>query len=89
LVEVIGTSKHFNIEEYELTYLKFSEVGKRKRKTYESFRKKYNKIIKCLVKNQIIPQENAMIHTGLQKNFLNKKRMWEFSRVFVVYSDTN
>lgn len=33
-IEVEGTSKHFNIDEYELTHLKFVEVGKNKRKTY-------------------------------------------------------
>jgi hypothetical protein len=30
-----------------------------------------------------------MIHSGIQMNFNNKKRLWEFSRVFVVYSDKN
>lgn len=34
LIEVEGSSKHFNIEEYDLTHLKFVESGKNKRKTY-------------------------------------------------------
>lgn len=28
-----------------------------------------------------------MIHTGIHVDFISKKRVWEFSRVFVVYSD--
>lgn len=89
LVSVEGTSKHFNIDEYELTHLKYVEVGKNKRKVYESFVRKYKKIISCLVKYQVVPHESAMIHSAIQMNFNSKKRAWEFSRVFVIYSDSD
>lgn len=69
-----------------MIHLKFMEIGRNKIHTYKRFSKKYKNVVTCLVKNEIVPHDFSMVHTGVQVNFISKKRMWEFSRVFVVYS---
>lgn len=69
--------------------MKFVEMGKNKRKTYENFIRKYKKITNCLIRHQVVPHETAMIHSSIQMNFISKKRVWEFSRVFVIYADSH
>jgi len=85
-IEVSATSKHFDFDQYDLVQFKFVEMGKNKRKTYGGFIRKYNKIVECLVKNKIIPFAEFMIHSPIQMNFGARKKVWEFSRVFTIYS---
>lgn len=42
-----------------------------------------------LLREKVIPNEEAMIHSPIQVNFLKQKRKWEFSRIFVIYSHTH
>jgi len=60
--------------------------NKHKKQAYVDLLKKYNGIVRTLVKLKAIPNEEAMIHSIVHRRYHQKNRKWEFFRSFVVYA---
>ena len=85
-VIVEASSSELQIRDFDIAYKKLVVVGKNKRECYETFTAKYRQIVKKLLREGVIPNENSIVHSPVQVNFLKYKRKWEFSKVFVVYT---
>ena len=48
--------------------------------------KKYQGVVRTLIKLKVIPNKEAMIQSVIHRNYLRKSRKWQFFRYFVVYA---
>jgi hypothetical protein len=45
----------------------------------------FEKVIRILKKNKVIPDEKRLIQTKIKPQYLSKKRSWSFSNIFLIY----
>jgi hypothetical protein len=59
-------------------------MGKNKKNSYEMFGKKSKKMVDKLIEEVIVPNRKIMVEAPLQIAFINKKRMWECSKLYAI-----
>lgn len=59
-------------------------MSRNKRFAFEQMNKMIDRVVMILKKYRIIPHEGNLIKTKIKPQYLNKKRKWSFSTIFVV-----
>lgn len=59
-------------------------ISRNKRTAFEQMNKMIEKVVVILKKYRIIPHEGTLIKSKIKPQYLNKKRKWTFSTIFVI-----
>jgi IS30 family transposase len=63
-------------------YLRLVYAHKHKKTAYDRFSERYEKMLNFMVREQIIPYLQAIIHSRVHEKYWRRRRKWEFNRVF-------
>jgi hypothetical protein len=47
----------------------------------------FKKVVRILIKNRIIPDEETLVKSRIKPQYLSKKRSWSFSTIFVIFGN--
>jgi hypothetical protein len=60
-------------------------VHKEKSQAYSHMKWLFRRAVHLLIKNKVIPDEERLVKSKIKPQYLNKKRKWSFSTIFVIF----
>jgi hypothetical protein len=84
LVEVSHSSEISPSDQVKREYYVMKVSHRDKRTAYDNMKTLLERVVFILKRYKVIPHEDSLIKSKTKPKYLNKKRQWEFSAIFVI-----